>query len=352
MCIRDRDQTQQVVQTISTRVFRGIQDPTEEIGLKNRDGFVLCNGHVKIARLLSLELKNPDHESNIVTTINDCFHVLTELVMCMGHSFLDSLCGQTHLICRLFDFMAHKHTLDTALALAQEILAADHTVFSLEHLPDLAGLVEGLPPRRLALFCRILAVVLSKPSESLVGGIPAPECVPPLLCDSCNNSNLLVNLPLLLPRIVKLLKMARPPNGLWGEPWMASLPIHGGQHHVGEQEDTWESLSEPSATSASHDQVTVLLLASQVGPQLMELVAPLATQMNQESMGGVGLQLPQNNQVQWLQLSALESTLWSTLQGDVLYVCLLYTSDAADEEDSVDLGGRRIIKKKKIIVLV
>src|SRR5665648_1293893 len=27
--------------------------------------------------------------------------------------------------------------------------------------------------------------------------------------------------------------------------------------------------------------------------------------------------------------------------------CLLYTSDAADEEDSVDIGGRRIIKKKK-----
>src|SRR5665648_1279284 len=29
------------------------------------------------------------------------------------------------------------------------------------------------------------------------------------------------------------------------------------------------------------------------------------------------------------------------------YGCLLYTSDAADEEDSVDLGGRRIIKKNK-----
>ena len=28
-------------------------------------------------------------------------------------------------------------------------------------------------------------------------------------------------------------------------------------------------------------------------------------------------------------------------------ICLLYTSDAADEEDSVDLGGRRIIYKKK-----
>ena len=29
------------------------------------------------------------------------------------------------------------------------------------------------------------------------------------------------------------------------------------------------------------------------------------------------------------------------------YTCLLYTSDAADERSSVDLGGRRIIKKKK-----
>ena len=28
--------------------------------------------------------------------------------------------------------------------------------------------------------------------------------------------------------------------------------------------------------------------------------------------------------------------------------CLLYTSDAADERSSVDLGGRRIIKKKTI----
>ena len=30
----------------------------------------------------------------------------------------------------------------------------------------------------------------------------------------------------------------------------------------------------------------------------------------------------------------------------LMYACLLYTSDAADEEDSVDLGGCRIIKKK------
>ena len=28
------------------------------------------------------------------------------------------------------------------------------------------------------------------------------------------------------------------------------------------------------------------------------------------------------------------------------HICLLYTSDAADERYSVDLGGRRLIKKK------
>ena len=35
--------------------------------------------------------------------------------------------------------------------------------------------------------------------------------------------------------------------------------------------------------------------------------------------------------------------------GTITFItCLLYTSDAADERSSVDLGGRRIIKKKKI----
>ena len=32
--------------------------------------------------------------------------------------------------------------------------------------------------------------------------------------------------------------------------------------------------------------------------------------------------------------------------------CLLYTSDAADERSSVDLGGRRILNKKKKIQLL
>ena len=37
---------------------------------------------------------------------------------------------------------------------------------------------------------------------------------------------------------------------------------------------------------------------------------------------------------------------WSTVT-KWCTTCLLYTSDAADERSSVDLGGRRILKKKK-----
>ena len=47
---------------------------------------------------------------------------------------------------------------------------------------------------------------------------------------------------------------------------------------------------------------------------------------------------------QTLLLFCFFSVSWS-LSGQV--TCLLYTSDAADERSSVDLGGRRIIKKKK-----
>ena len=48
---------------------------------------------------------------------------------------------------------------------------------------------------------------------------------------------------------------------------------------------------------------------------------------------------------------------WYEVKSDTMFIiskskfninpCLLYTSDAADERSSVDLGGRRIIKKKQ-----
>ena len=44
------------------------------------------------------------------------------------------------------------------------------------------------------------------------------------------------------------------------------------------------------------------------------------------------------------------ATRWS-VPAAMGWSCLLYTSDAADERSSVDLGGRRIIKKKNTVTL-
>ena len=41
-----------------------------------------------------------------------------------------------------------------------------------------------------------------------------------------------------------------------------------------------------------------------------------------------------------------QATFMDAFYMSLITVCLLYTSDAADERSSVDLGGRRIIKKK------
>eukprot|EP00658_Telonema_sp_P-2_P045383 TRINITY_DN33333_c0_g1_i1.p2 TRINITY_DN33333_c0_g1~~TRINITY_DN33333_c0_g1_i1.p2 ORF type:complete len:104 (-),score=16.17 TRINITY_DN33333_c0_g1_i1:11-322(-) len=42
----------------------------------------------------------------------------------------------------------------------------------------------------------------------------------------------------------------------------------------------------------------------------------------------------------------LTPVLWSLCTTTIYIACLLYTSDAADEEDSVNLGGWRFVKQK------
>ena len=61
----------------------------------------------------------------------------------------------------------------------------------------------------------------------------------------------------------------------------------------------------------------------------------------------IGLKVP----VSWVSGDGLSDTGVAAKEGiDAVGMgCLLYTSDAADERSSVDLGGRRIIKKKQQI---
>ena len=56
-----------------------------------------------------------------------------------------------------------------------------------------------------------------------------------------------------------------------------------------------------------------------------------------------------NNDIPIMVVSETDEVLYAKNFGEDLDTCLLYTSDAADERSSVDLGGRRIIKKKNTI---
>ena len=60
--------------------------------------------------------------------------------------------------------------------------------------------------------------------------------------------------------------------------------------------------------------------------------------------GDITMGLPRVEEVFECRIPKLPAAI-SRVAGVV--TCLLYTSDAADERSSVDLGGRRIIKKKK-----
>ena len=84
------------------------------------------------------------------------------------------------------------------------------------------------------------------------------------------------------------------------------------------------------------------LLAHTVGLSLAETVGMSALVLAGASqfvaLGMIGAGTPAG----LIVLSALFINLRHLLMG-----CLLYTSDAADERSSVDLGGRRIIKKKQ-----
>jgi hypothetical protein len=74
----------------------------------------------------------------------------------------------------LFNFMRHPELLEWSLGL---LLAAGDELFPLSSVDNLAGLIDSLSPKGLALFCRALAGIFSKQDEPAAGleGLPPPE---------------------------------------------------------------------------------------------------------------------------------------------------------------------------------
>jgi len=308
----DVHELQKMVTRIGTRVCESVQQ---------RHMFLTCQGDVLLLQLL-LQLVPPNAGSiePLIPIINEAIQILAELAISDPHQ-AEALSTNRALIALLFRLMGEKQTVDAALTLAQELLAVGPDIFPLSAVPQLPQLLASLSPRGLSLVGRALAVLLAKAAEQTMDGVPAPECVAPELCASCANNQMLLAIPSLLSRIIKLLKLRAPPPGLWSH-MLAQLPnaqpmLH---HWHEEREHDWAQLGESRAPS---QHVVVLLSADQVPPALRELVTttPQPAAPNAPPMPAFP-QLPAfaHEGQESLHLSSLQTALWCTLQADLLYV--------------------------------
>jgi hypothetical protein len=68
----------------------------------------------------------------------------------------------------LFTMLAHDTLFDCAINLLEEILAIRMESFCLCHIPNLYSLIDSFTTRRLAHFCRVLALVLFEPEDRVI----------------------------------------------------------------------------------------------------------------------------------------------------------------------------------------
>ena len=98
---------------------------------------------------------------------SECMLMLRELrftYQSMDAVFAGAAAG---LVPRMFVLMARRKTFDSALGLAEEVLAARDPVYPLDSVPGFGELVSGLGRRELAFFCRLLACLVFDPEDRL-----------------------------------------------------------------------------------------------------------------------------------------------------------------------------------------
>jgi hypothetical protein len=120
----------------------------------------------------------------------------------------------------LFTMLSHDSLFDCAINLLEEILAIRLESFSLSQIPNLYSLINSFTTRRLAHFCRVLALVLFEPEDRVImenSQILRSYELLLLRRDRMNkfsvvdierNQCLIIEMPGLLKKLVSLLKFA------------------------------------------------------------------------------------------------------------------------------------------------
>lgn len=331
--------TRELISLLCARVCESAQQ---------RDVFVSCQGDVHVVQLLHRLAAGLDrHESGPrrdcrVAVLNECIQMLAELAITdLQHA--EALASQQPLLATLFTLMGKRATVDASLTLAQELLSVGRDVFPLSVVPNLPGLIAGLSPRGLSLVGRALAVLLAKSAEATLAGVPAPDCAPPDLCDSCANNAALLAMPTLLERIVALLSLKAPPDGLWGH-MLAQLPGSPVRLPEEDAEADWGALTEsplpemvlllspqqvphvtgggpPALLDSAAINAAVAAATATLGEvQALQMADAQAT-IGFPTVAGVVPPMGADGAVPGaLHLASLQAALWSTLQADLLYV--------------------------------
>jgi len=342
---RAMTQIRTLMSTLCARVSESVQQ---------REVFVSCQGDVLVVHLLhTLAAGEGGPPTDMaVAIINECVQLTAELAIA-DLQVAEAFATQRPLVAALFALMGDRRTVDAALTLAQELLSVGADVFPLSAVPNFSELIRGLSPRGLSLMGRALAVLLAKTAEQNQDGVPAPECVPPELCASCANNAVLLALPQLLERIVRLLQTEAPPAGLWDHMLTASqLPNVLLAGWPGD-ELGWDQLGDPAIP-----RVITVLVPQHALPQLAAAAGDEAELMAAVSMVGAtlpGLDLPgfelqtgPNGETHGsLHLASLQSSLWSTLQADLLYVLWALMGGKTKQEaqrQAVDMGLLPVVR--------
>ncbi|GBG69909.1 hypothetical protein CBR_g4736 [Chara braunii] len=157
---------------------------------------------------------------------NECLAILRDLCFTSPY-FPESLAQHRDFLRRLFILMGNKETFDNAVALAEEILAAREETLNLQTITGFADLVRSFSSQQLAFFCRVLAMVVFEPEDrspelalpttrgqdtGTLEQIHFPKFAKeadrePSVVDT--NHEVLMSIPELLPRLVKLLQVKK-----------------------------------------------------------------------------------------------------------------------------------------------
>eukprot|EP00741_Cyanophora_paradoxa_P004770 tig00000828_g4628.t1 len=108
-----------------------------------------------------------DRKPPTVSSIrNDCLSILRELSIGLQPAS-EALGADKPLLIHLFVLMRNRMVYDTAVALAEEVLAVRKETLDLGDIDDLPGLIASLTQLQLAYFCRVLALAVHEPEERL-----------------------------------------------------------------------------------------------------------------------------------------------------------------------------------------